>query len=88
MSKDERELWLKMHKEELEDEQRDELEKKMLDKDSQEELKKLAAQVKDRKLAEADAELKKAEKETAADNERAKLDAEKKEAVKETGGEK
>ncbi|MBQ0031391.1 MAG: hypothetical protein KBT68_01170, partial [bacterium] len=36
MSKDEREMWLKMHKEELDDEAQDELEEKMLDEKSQE----------------------------------------------------
>ena len=78
MSKEERDLWLKMHKEELEDEQREELEEKMLDKESQEELKKLAEQIKAKKLGAAEKEIKAAEKEAAAENERGKLDAEKK----------
>ena len=77
LSKEERDLWIKMHKEELEKEEQEELEKKMLDKDSQEELKKLAEQVREKKLNAAEKELKKAEAETAAENERAKLDAEK-----------
>ena len=78
MSKEERDLWIKMHKEELEEEQQEELEKKMLDKDSQEELKKLAAEIRSKKLGEAEKDLKKAEAETAAENERGKLDAAKK----------
>ena len=78
MSKEERDLWLKMHKKELDEEKQDELEEKMLDEKSQEELKKLAAEIRAKKLGEADKELKQAEKESAAENERAKLDAEKK----------
>ena len=78
MSKEERDLWLKMHKKELDEEQREELEEKMLDKDSQEELKKLAEQVKAQKLGAADKAIKKAAEETAAENERGKLDAAKK----------
>ena len=75
LSKEERELWLKLHKEELEQEQQEELERRMLDKESQEELKKLAAQVREQKLAEANKELDAAAAETAAQNERAKRDA-------------
>ena len=78
MSKQERELWLKMHKDELDDEKQDELEEKMLDPKSQEELKKLAAEIRAKKLGEAEKDLKKAEAETAAQNERGRLDAEKK----------
>ena len=78
MSKDERELWLKMHKEELDDEKQDELEEKMLDKDSQEELKKLAAQIRKEKLGAAEKAIKAADAEAAAENERGRLDAEKK----------
>ena len=78
MSKDERDLWLKMHKKELDEEQQDELEEKMLDEKSQEELKKLAAEVRAKMLAKADEEIKKMEAANAAENERAKLDAEKK----------
>ena len=78
MSKDEREMWLKMHKAELEEEAQDELEEKMLDEKSQEELKKLAAQIRKEKLDAAEKELKRAEAETAAENERGKLDAAKK----------
>ena len=78
MSKDERELWLKMHKEELDDEAQDELEEKMLDEKSQEGLKKLAAEIRAKKLGEAEKALKAADEETAAENERGKLDAEKK----------
>ena len=78
MSKDEREMWLKMHKEELDDEAQDELEEKMLDEKSQEELKKLAAEVRAKKLGEAEKAIKAAEAESAAENERGKLDAAKK----------
>ena len=78
MSKEERDLWLKMHKKELDDEHQDELEEKMLDKDSQEELKKLAAEIKAKKLGEANKAIDKAAAETAAENERGMLDAEKK----------
>ena len=83
MSIEERALWLKMHKEELDEEAQEELEEKMLDEKSQEELKKLAAEVRAKKLAEADVEIKKMEAETAAENERDKLDAEKKAKVAE-----
>lgn len=87
MSREERELWLKMHKDELDEEAQDELEEKMLDEKSQEELKKLAAQVRAKKLAEAEFEIKKAEAETAAENERGKLDAEKRAKSAEKPGE-
>ena len=83
LSKDERDLWLKMHKEELEEEQQEELEKKMLDKDSQEELKKLAEQIREKKLEDANKEIKKMEEMTAVENERGKLDAEKRAKVEE-----
>ena len=76
MSKSERDLWLKMHKEELDDERQDELEEKMQDKESQDELKKLAAQVREQKLAEARVELRKAEEDTKAENERSRIDRE------------
>ena len=75
LSKEERDLWLKMHKEELEEEQQAELEKQMLDKESQEGLKKLAAQIRQEKMANAEKTLDAAEAETAAQNERAKRDA-------------
>ena len=75
LSVEERNLWLKMHKDELEEEAQEELEEKMLDDKSQEELKKLAAEIRAKKLAESEKELKKAEEETAAENERAKHDA-------------
>ena len=81
MSKDERDLWLEMHKEELSDEaEKEELEKKMEDEGSdaltQEELKKLAASLRAKKLAEAEKEIKSADKQMSAENERGKLDAE------------
>ena len=87
MSIEERAMWLKMHKEELDEEAQDELEEKMLDEESQEELKKLAAEVRAKKLAEAEVEIKKMEAETAAENERGKLDAEKKANAAEKPGE-
>lgn len=71
-------MWLKMHKEELDEEAQDELEEKMLDEESQEELKKLAAEVRAKKLAEAEKELTAAAKEAANENERGKLEAAKK----------
>ena len=77
LTKDERDLWLKMHKEELEDEKQKELEKKMLDDKSQEELKKLAADVRAKKLEAAEKEIKVNEEIVQGENERAKLDAEK-----------
>ena len=85
MSKSERELWLKMHKEELEEEKQDELEEKMQDPKSQEELKKLVEQIKSKKLGEAEKALKQAEEEAAAENERGRLDAEKKAKVEASG---
>ena len=87
MSIEERAMWLKMHKEELDEEAQDELEEKMLDEESQEELKKLAAEVRAKKLAEAEVEIKKMEAETAAENERGKLDAEKRAKSAEKPGE-
>jgi hypothetical protein len=77
LSKEEREVWLKMHKEELEEEQQEELEKKMLDEKSQEDLKALVEKIKKDKLESAQKEIDKAEEMTRAENERAKLDAEK-----------
>ena len=85
MSKEERELWLKMHKEELDDEAQDELEEKMLDEKSQEGLKKLAAEIREKKLGEAEKRLKQAEEEAAAENERGKLDAAKRAEKKGAG---
>ena len=85
MSKEERELWLKMHKEELDDEAQDELEEKMLDEKSQEELRKLAAEVRAKKLGAAEKAIKEAETEAAAENERGKLDAAKKVEKREEG---
>lgn len=74
---EERNLWLKMHKEELEEEAQDELEEKMLDEESQSALRKLAEEIREKKLAEAQSEMRKAEEATASENARAKLDAEK-----------
>ena len=78
LSKEERDLWRKMHKEELDEEKQEELEKKMLDDKSQEELKKLAAEVREKKLKEAEKAGEEAAKEVAQPNEREKLDEAKK----------
>ena len=80
MSKEERDLWLKMHKDELDDEAQDELEEKMLDDKSQEALKKLAAEIRQEKLAAAEKDLKAAEAAMATENERGKVEAAKKAA--------
>ena len=61
MDEEERNLWLEMHKEELEAERLEELEEKMEDPKSQEELKKLAAEVRERSLREAAEAQKKSE---------------------------
>jgi hypothetical protein len=60
LSEEERKVWLKMHKEELEEEQQQELEKKMLDKNSQEGLKRLVEEIKKEKLEAAEKEIDKA----------------------------
>ena len=82
MSKAERDLWLEMHKDALIDEtERDNLEAKMEktgDEAEQEALRKLAASIREKKLAEAEKEIKAAGEQMAAENERGKLDAEKK----------
>jgi hypothetical protein len=77
LSKEEREVWLKMHKEELEKDEREELEEKMLDKGSQEELKKLASEIREKKLAEAGSVLNMAAEETKANNKRQRIELEK-----------
>lgn len=76
MSKAERDEWLEMHKDELEKEQKKELEEKMLDEESQEDLKKLAAEVRERKLKEAAAELGAADEAYRGENARAVKDRE------------
>ena len=78
MSEDERNHWLEMHKDELEKEKRKELEKMMQDEESQEELKKIAAGVRERKLSEANAAIDKTDREQRAENERGRIEAEKK----------
>ena len=74
LSAEERAVWLKMHKEELEKEEQEELEKKMLDKDSQEGLKKLVEEIKKGKLESAQKEIDEAEERARAENGRAELD--------------
>ena len=76
MTQEERDLWLNMHKEELEEEAQKELEEKMLDDQSQAELKALAEKIRKEKLEAADKELKAAEELTISQTERAKYDAE------------
>ena len=61
LSEEERALWIKMHKDELDKENQEELEKQMLDDKSQEELKKLAVELRAKQLAKAEADIKKAE---------------------------
>lgn len=83
MDKAERDHWLEMHKDELDESGRDEelkdLKEKMKSKDdeTQEELRKLAAQIRERKLVAAEAEIKEADEAAQAENENAKLKAEK-----------
>ena len=83
MSKEERNHWLEMHKDELDESGRDEelkdLKEKMKSKDdeTQEELRKLAAQIREKKLVAAEAEIKEADEAAQAENENAKLKAEK-----------
>ena len=83
MSKEERNHWLEMHKDELDSADRDEelkeLKEKMKSKDDemQEELRKLAADIRERKLKESEAKIKEADEAAQAENENAKLKAEK-----------
>ncbi len=60
MSAEERAKWLLMHKEELEKEQQEALEEKMLDEKSQEGLKKLAEEIREKELSKAEKEIKEA----------------------------
>ena len=83
LSQAEREVWLKMHKEELEEEKQEELEKMMQDEKSQEELKVLVEKIKKDKLGSAQKDLDEADEMTRAENERAKLDKAKAEKAKE-----
>lgn len=86
MSKEERNHWLEMHKDELDESDRDEelkdLKEKMKSKDdeTQEELKALAAQIRERKLVAAEAEIKEADEAAQAENEYKRLQDAKKEA--------
>ena len=83
MSKEERNHWLEMHKDELDRDDRDEeakeLKQKMKSKDdeTQEELRRLAADIRERKLKESEAKIKEADEAAQAENENAKLKAEK-----------
>jgi type II secretory pathway component GspD/PulD (secretin) len=53
MSEEERKTWLELHKDELKKEEQKELEKKMLDRESQEDLRKLADEIREKKLKDA-----------------------------------
>ena len=83
MSKEERNHWLEMHKDELDGADRDEEAKKLKEKmkskddETQEELRKLAADIRERKLKESEAKIKEADEAAQAENENAKLKAEK-----------
>ena len=70
LSQEERALWIKMHKDELDKEHQEELEKQMLDDKSQEELKKLAVELRAKQLAKAEADIKKAESDEKKANEK------------------
>ena len=84
MSKEERNHWLEMHKDELDgadrDEEAKELKEKMKSKDdeTQEELRKLAADIRERKLRESEAKIKEADDAAQAENEYQKLQEAKK----------
>ena len=78
MSKEERDHWLELHKDELEKEKRKELKKMMQDEESQDFLKELAAEVRKRKGAEAQAAIDEADAAQKAENERGRIEAEKK----------
>ena len=86
MSKEERNHWLEMHKDELDsadrDEEAKELKEKMKSRDdeTQEELRKLAADIRERKLKESEAKIKEADEAAQTDNEYKKLQDAKKEA--------
>jgi hypothetical protein len=73
MSEEERKFWLELHKSELEEEQKEALEKKMLDKSSQAELKELVEKIKKEKVEKAEGALKKAEELTKAETEAEKF---------------
>ena len=77
MSKEERDFWLEMHKDELEEEQQEELERKMLDEESQGELRDLAARIRERKLRSANTAIREADEAARLENERGRLEAEK-----------
>ena len=85
MSKEERDHWLELHKEELEKEKKKELERMLQDDDSQSVLKEIAAEVRERKNAEAQAVIDEADAAQRAENERGRIEAEKK--AKEAGQE-
>ena len=84
MSKEERNHWLEMHKDELDEADRDdelkELKVKMKsnDDETQSELRKLADEIRERKLKEAEAEIKAADEAAQSDNEYKKLQEAKK----------
>ncbi len=77
MSEEERDMWLKMYKEDLDKKDRKELERKMEDGESQDELAKLAEEVRSRKVGEAEKAMEKASDEARSENEHGRLEAEK-----------
>ena len=77
LSEEERALWLKMHKDEIEKEKRKELEEQMLDPESQEGLRALAESIREKKLEKAEGAIAEADK-----AEKAKAEAAPKENVK------
>ena len=77
LSEEERALWLKMHKDEIEKEKRKELEKQMLDPESQDGLRALAESIREKKLEKAEGAIAEADK-----TEKAKAEDAPKENVK------
>ena len=77
LSEEERALWLKMHKDEIEKEKRKELEKQMLDPESQDGLRALAESIREKKLEKAEGVIAEADK-----TEKAKAEDAPKENVK------
>ena len=77
LSEEERAFWLKMHKDEIEKEKRKELEKQMLDPESQDGLRALAESIREKKLEKAEGAIAEADK-----TEKAKAEDAPKENVK------
>ena len=77
MSKEERDFWIELHKEELDEEAQEALEEKQEDDRYQGELRKLATEIRARKLAESKKALTEADEASRRENERGRLEAEK-----------